>query len=104
MLLLLTCAVFLLVVMPGLFLWLGHLIQANIDTRFAAARRGASAQGSAGSQTEDTVASWVRRPMRPAFGQPLFGRPAPVIDAASEPPAAEAKSWVRRPMLPAFGR
>ena len=96
MLLVLTCAVLLLIVVPGLLFWLGRLIQANTDARFAA-RRSAGVQGLPGSSTGDVVASWVRRPMRPAFG-----RIVPMIADDSAPPVAVATSWVQRPMRPAF--
>ena len=69
--LVLMCAVFLLVVMPALLLWLGRMIEANTDGR---RRRKADrfpggivpitadAQGSNGSV-------WYRRPMQPPFGK-----------------------------------
>ena len=69
--LVLTCAVFLLVVMPALLLWLGRMIEANTDGRLrseagrspgSAASATAEAQGSSGS-------AWYRRPMQPPFGK-----------------------------------
>jgi hypothetical protein len=69
--LVLTCAVFLLVIMPALLLWLGRMIEANTDgrrRREADRFRGgavpamADAQGSSGS-------AWYRRPMQPLFSK-----------------------------------
>jgi hypothetical protein len=69
--LVLTCAVFLLVVMPALLLWLGHMIEANTDgrrrreadrSRDGAGPTTAEGQGSSGS-------AWYRRPMQPPFGK-----------------------------------
>ena len=68
--LVLTCAIFLLVVMPALLLWFGRMIEANTDGRRREADRprsgvvpaGAEGQGSSGS-------AWYRRPMQPPFGK-----------------------------------
>ncbi len=69
--LVLTCAIFLLVVMPALLLWLGRMIEANTDgrrrneaerPRGGAVTATADGQGSSGS-------AWYRRPMQPPFGK-----------------------------------
>ncbi len=69
--LVLTCAVFLLVVMPALLLWLGRMIEANTDGR----RRSQAdqLQGVADSDAVEGQGSssnaWYRRPMQPPFGK-----------------------------------
>ncbi len=69
--LVLTCAVFLLAVVPAMLLWLGRMIEANTDGR---RRREADRfLGGAVSTTADTQGSsgsaWYRRPMQPPFGK-----------------------------------
>ncbi len=66
MLLVLTCAVFLLVVMPAALLWLGRMIEANTDGRprlRAIQARRAAAQGDG----DPNRVPWFRQPMKPAF-------------------------------------
>jgi len=109
MLLVLTCAVFLLVVMPAALLWLGRMIEAGTDgrTRIAAARmRRATAQG---TNDPDRV-PWFQRPMALAFTR--YKRPetdAAVRPLDPPPPVAApskssvARSWLDRPLQPLFG-
>ena len=125
MLLVLTCAVFLLVVMPALLLWLGRGIEAGTDgrSRIAAVRaRRATAQGA----NDPDRTPWYGRPMQPAFTR--YKRPAPTgaarrerqtqdgqqPDAGAGPGSARApaatvtggagtKSWLDRPLRPLFG-
>ena len=67
--LVLTCAVFLLVVMPAALLWLGRMIEANTDGR----QRIAQERSRKGAGTDKTkrqtgvVRPVYRRPMQPAF-------------------------------------
>jgi len=69
--LVLTCAVFLLVVMPALLLWFGRMIEANTDGRQR--RKADRSPGSAVPATADGQGSsrsaWYRRPMQPPFGK-----------------------------------
>ena len=125
MLLVLTCAVFLLVVMPALLLWLGRGIEAGTDgrSRIAAARaQRATAQGA----NDPNHTPWYGRPMQPAFTR--YERPAPAMatrperqiqdsrrqDVATETTTTTAptagmtgsagtKSWLDRPLRPFFG-
>ena len=68
--LVLTCAVFLLVVMPAALLWLGRMIEANTDGRQRIALE-RSRKGAGTAKTERQGAGggpWYRRPMQPTFG------------------------------------
>ena len=70
--LVLTCAVFLLIVMPALLLWLGRMIEANTDGRRRVAAERLRDRNAAVATAQDRDAGggpWYRRPMQPAFGQ-----------------------------------
>ncbi len=70
--LVLTCAVFLLVVMPALLLWLGRMIEANTDGRRqskADRDRGGGNPAAADGQGS-TSSVWYRRPVQPWFRKP----------------------------------
>lgn len=71
--LVLACAVFLLLVVPALLLWLGRAIQANTDGRsragIARTRTTGLPQPRARHGAEADAAAWYRRPMLPAFGR-----------------------------------
>ncbi len=69
--LVLTCAVFLLVVMPALLLWLGRMIEANTDgRRRRKADRFPGGVVSTTANAQDSNGSvWYRRPMQPTFGK-----------------------------------
>ena len=70
--LVLTCAVFLLVVMPALLLWLGRMIEANTDGRRRVAAKRLRDRNAAAAMVQGRDAGcrpWYRRPMQPAFGK-----------------------------------
>jgi len=69
MLLVLTCAVFLLLVMPAALLRLGRMIEANTDgqPRLRAIRLRAIRAKRAAAQGDPSRAAWFRQPMKPAF-------------------------------------
>lgn len=109
MLLVLTCAVFLLVVMPATLFWLGRMIEVGTDgrTRVAAARVQRAA--TRGASDPDRV-PWSQRPMAPAFtrykrpeADVAAHPPEPLPPAAAPAEASTAKSWLGRPLQPLFG-
>ena len=69
--LVLTCAVFLLVVMPAALLWLGRMIEANTDGRqLVALERSRKSADTARTQRQGAGdGPWYRRPMQPAFSK-----------------------------------
>lgn len=69
--LVLTCAVFLLVVMPALLFWFGRMIEANTDGRLRseAARSWGNAAPAMADKQDSSGSAWYRRPMQPPFGK-----------------------------------
>ena len=69
--LVLACAVFLLVVIPALLLWLGRMIEASTDGRrqSQADRFRSGVVPTAAEGQGSTSTAWYRRPMQPPFAK-----------------------------------